>query len=142
MQTGFSQDGSRYQKYAKDFATENKAVIHRLKAQTKDFDGVTKVYFEVTFKEGTTYWPFNFFCKSLPTEDDIKKLKEDAPVDVFLQWGRKGEMIDGEWVPEFDQDGNAVWGKPKVINIVSKSGEEWELQGDVDQYQGDENETV
>ena len=124
----FENTGTRYQQYANDFALDNKAQITRLVPIIKEFDGTTKVYFEVTFKEGRTYWPFIFFCKFLPTEEDITKLKEGKTKDLFLQWGRMSAEDD--------------WGKPKVLAIVDEDGEEWQLQGEQDVYQGDEAGTV
>ena len=139
--SNFSQDGSRYQQYASDFAADNKAKLMRCKPVVKEISGKRKVYFEVVFLEGTKRWPFNFFCKDLPTQADVDKLKKDAPKDVYLQWGRKGHMEDDEFVLDYDEEGNALWGKPRVLSIVSESGEVWELTGGVDQYQGDENGT-
>ena len=133
----FENTGSRYQQFAKDFATDNKATVSRLKPIVKDYDGTTKVYFEVVFKEGTTRWPFSFFCKHLPTPEDLEKLKTAKIEDVLLQWGRKGHTDDdGKFVPE------EGWGKPKVMFILLEGGEEFEFQGGVDEYQGDETETI
>jgi len=124
----FENTGTRYQQFANDFALDNKATVSRLKPIVKEFDGVTKVYFEVTFKEGRTFWPFIFFSKSLPTPEDLEKLKTAKIEDLFLQWGRMSTEDN--------------WGKPKVLRMVLEGGEEFEFQGGDDEYQGDENDTI
>ena len=113
-------DALRYRQNASDYAADAEATVSSIEATKFNYDDKDKVRFDVWYKIDNKKYPFSYFCRDIPTEDDLKKLKNSKVVDLELQWGRMDEEDD--------------WGKPKVISIILEGGEEMQFQGGQDTY--------
>lgn len=113
-------DALRYRQNASDYAADAEATVSSIEATKFNYDDKDKVRFDVWYKIDNKKYPFSYFCRDLPTADDLKKLKDSKVVDLELQWGRMDEDDD--------------WGKPKVITVILEGGEEMQFQGGQDTY--------
>ena len=113
-------DSLRYRQNASDYAADAQATISSIEVSEFEYDGKKKARFDVWYQIDTKKYPFSYFTRDLPTEDDLKKVKGAKVVDLELQWGRMSDEDD--------------WGKPKVRSIVLDGGEVMEFQGGLDEY--------
>ena len=121
--SNLSDDGLRYRQTACEYAEESEGTVASIDLIPYPNGETTKVRAEVWYKLGTKRYPFTYFFRNLPTQEDLEALKGKKVVDIDLQWGRMST--------------NDAWGKPKVISAVFDGGELFELQGEKDEYNGE-----
>lgn len=115
-----SEDGLRYRQTACEYAEESEGTVASIELHKFQNGETTKIRAEVWYKLGTKRYPFTYFFRNLPTDEDLKSLEGKKVIDLMLQWGRMSV--------------NDAWGKPKVTSLVLDGGEEFELQGEKDEY--------